>query len=438
MTMKLKLLKERKMRAKSIVTGLLLLLLSFVLSSCAGMSTKSKEGIACGTGNISSMLSSGEFRQKVDNFLIIQDASSSMGDRLEEYFVPNEPVKLDFSKELLSCLNKILPDDFDVNAGMRIFGPVYSEKGLIYGMTQYSKTAIEGAIGSISGTGGITPLANAITYGGMELNDIPGKGALIIVSDGLNNAVADPVAATGALKAMYGESICIYTVLIDNNPTGKMLMEQIADAGKCGFATGADKLVTRTLSDGTTVGSDGMADFVSAVFLEKAPPKPAPKAAPAPAVKEADSDGDGVVDSLDKCPNTPKGIKVDKDGCPVPIPEKVSITLLVEFDFDKAAVRPQYHNDIEKVANFLKAYPSTSGVLEGHTDSVGTEEYNMKLSKRRAESVKKYLVEKFGIAADRLSTEAYGESEPVASNDTNAGRQRNRRVVTNIVTTIMK
>jgi OmpA-OmpF porin, OOP family len=434
MTMKLKLLKERKMRAKSIVTVLLLLLLSFVLSSCAGISTKSKEEIACGTGNISSMLTSGEYQQKVDRFLIIQDASSSMGERLGEYFMPNEPVKLDFSKELLSCLNKNLPDDFDVTAGMRILGPVYSEKGLIYGMTQYSKTGIESAIGSISGTGGITPLADSITYGGMDLNDLPGKRAVIIFSDGLNNAVADPVAAAGALKEMYGESICIYTVLIDNDPKGKMLMEQIADAGKCGFATGADKLVARTLSDGTTDGSDGMADFVSAVFFEKAPPK----AAPAPAVKEADSDGDGVVDSLDKCPNTPKGIKVDKDGCPVPIPEKVSITLLVEFDFDKAAVRPQYHNDIEKVANFLKAYPSTSGVLEGHTDSVGTEEYNMKLSKRRAESVKKYLVEKFDIAEDRLTSEAYGESEPVASNDTNAGRQRNRRVVTNIVTTVMK
>ena len=153
---------------------------------------------------------------------------------------------------------------------------------------------------------------------------------------------------------------------------------------------------------------------------------------------ELDSDGDGVPDSLDKCPDTPKGIKVDEVGCPVPIPEKVSITLLVEFDFDKAVVKPQYHGDIEKVANFLKAYPKTTGELEGHTDSIGTEEYNMKLSMRRAASVKKYLVEHFNIDGSRLSTVGYGESKPVATNKTAEGRQKNRRVVANIVTITMK
>jgi len=110
----------------------------------------------------------------------------------------------------------------------------------------------------------------------------------------------------------------------------------------------------------------------------------------------------------------------------------------VEFDFDKSIVKPQHHGDLEKVANFLNAYPKTNGELEGHTDSIGTDEYNMKLSQRRAASVKKYLVEKFGIDAARLSTVGYGESQPVASNKTDAGRQKNRRVVANIVTITMK
>ncbi|MBW2505736.1 MAG: OmpA family protein [Deltaproteobacteria bacterium] len=426
------------MRVKHFVTCMLVLLLGLVLTGCAGVSTKTTaDETACATGDINGMLTSGEYRKKVDNFLIIQDASSSMRDRLGEYFVPFEPVKLDVSKKLLTCLNNTLPDDFDVNAGMRIFGPVYSEKGLIYGMTQYSKTGLESAIGSITGTGGITPIANALIHGGMDLKDVPGKGAVIIVSDGLNMAVADPVAAAASVKEMYGENICIYTVLIDNNPKGKMLMEQIAAAGECGFATEANKLMTRTLSDGTTVGSNGMADFVSSVFLEKAPPKPAP-VPPPPPVKEADSDGDGVVDSLDKCPNTPKGTKVDSSGCPIAIPKKVSITLLVEFDFDKAVVKPTYHNDLEKVADFLKAYPNTSAELEGHTDSRGADEYNEKLSKRRAESVKNYLIQKFNIDAGRLSAVGYGESQPVDTNETAEGRQRNRRVVATIVTTVMK
>ena len=128
----------------------------------------------------------------------------------------------------------------------------------------------------------------------------------------------------------------------------------------------------------------------------------------------------------------PKGIKVDKDGCPIPLKEKVTITLLIEFDFDNDEVKFMYHDDIEKVSNLLKAYPKTNAELEGHTDSIGSEEYNMDLSKRRAESVKNYIAETFEIDTARISTVDYGESQPVASNDTAEGRQINRRVVANI------
>ncbi|KPJ98127.1 MAG: hypothetical protein AMJ60_09360 [Desulfobacterales bacterium SG8_35] len=420
------------MVAKHFLTGVMVLLLGFVLTGCAGLSTKTTADITCTTKDINAMLKSGDYQKKVDNFLIIQDASSSMSDKLGKSFT-YEPSKLALSKDLVKCLNSTLPDDFDVHAGMRVFGPLYSEKGLVYGMSKYTKAGLEDAVLAVGGTGGVTPLANAITHGNNDLYDLPGDAAVIIFSDGMNTEAADPVAAAAAMKDMYGDNVCIYTVLLGNDPKGKMTMEQIAAAGKCGFATEANNLHARTLSDGSMVGvAEGMADFVTAVFLEKAPPMAAPMKT------DLDSDGDGVTDSLDQCPNTPKGIKVDRVGCPVPIPEKVSITLLVEFDFDKDVVKPQYHGDIEKVANFLKAYPKTTGELEGHTCSIGTEEYNMQLSKRRAESVKRYLVQKFNIEGSRLSTAGYGEARPVASNDTEAGRQKNRRVVANIVTITMK
>ena len=99
----------------------------------------------------------------------------------------------------------------------------------------------------------------------------------------------------------------------------------------------------------------------------------------------------------------------------------------MEFDFDKDVVKPQYHNDIEKVANFLKAYPKTTGELEGHTDSIGSEEYNQGLSERRADAVRDYLTSK-GVRASRLTSRGYGESRPIASNDTEEGRAENRRV----------
>jgi len=140
-----------------------------------------------------------------------------------------------------------------------------------------------------------------------------------------------------------------------------------------------------------------------------------------------DSDKDGVPDYLDKCPDTPAGYVVDKDGCPPP-PEKLCIKLEVEFDTGKADVKKKYHDEIGKVAEFLKTYPDSTGTIEGHTDNVGGADMNMKLSQRRADSIRQYLVDNYGIAAERLSAKGYGLTKPVADNKTAAGRQKNRRI----------
>lgn len=113
---------------------------------------------------------------------------------------------------------------------------------------------------------------------------------------------------------------------------------------------------------------------------------------------------------------------------PVPEQKKVCIVLKIEFDTGKADIKPKYHDEIGKVAAFMRQYPDAKGVIEGHTDNVGGYEYNMKLSERRAASVRSYLVEKFDIAPDRLSSKGYGYTKPVASNKTKAGRQKNRRI----------
>jgi OOP family OmpA-OmpF porin len=113
---------------------------------------------------------------------------------------------------------------------------------------------------------------------------------------------------------------------------------------------------------------------------------------------------------------------------PTPGKYKYCITLRIDFDIDKAAIRPEYHNEVAKVGDFMKKYPSTSAVIEGHTDNVGTYEHNMELSMRRAESVVNYLVDKFGIERSRLSAKGYGYSRPLANNATNEGKQQNRRI----------
>lgn len=137
-----------------------------------------------------------------------------------------------------------------------------------------------------------------------------------------------------------------------------------------------------------------------------------------------DSDGDGVPDYLDKCPNTPKGEKVDANGCS----EKLCISLDVLFDLNKAVIKPTYHDEIKKVADYMIKFPETTAVIEGHTCNIGTAAYNQKLSERRAEAVVTYLVKKFGIAKKRLSAKGYGESKPIADNATEEGRAKNRRI----------
>ena len=107
---------------------------------------------------------------------------------------------------------------------------------------------------------------------------------------------------------------------------------------------------------------------------------------------------------------------------------RVELPADVLFDFDKADIRSDAAKALAQLATLIRAYPSGSATLEGHTDSKGDDAYNQRLSERRAGSVKRWLVEREGIDAGRLAPRGWGESKPVASNEDDAGRQRNRRV----------
>jgi len=157
-----------------------------------------------------------------------------------------------------------------------------------------------------------------------------------------------------------------------------------------------------------------------------------------------DTDGDGVYDYLDKCPGTKRGVKVDANGCPPmaearvapkaataiekQIVEKGRVTLNVQFDTNKAVVKPAYEKDIRELADAMTAHPELKIMIEGHTDSVGADKYNMNLSQKRAEAIKNVLVKKYKIDPARLTAKGFGETKPIADNKTKAGRQQNRRV----------
>ncbi|MBN2537506.1 OmpA family protein, partial [candidate division WOR-3 bacterium] len=111
------------------------------------------------------------------------------------------------------------------------------------------------------------------------------------------------------------------------------------------------------------------------------------------------------------------------------VKEGMTITLRnVYFDFDKATIRPESRPALEKAAQIMKENPGIEVEIQGHTDAIGSSAYNMTLSRRRAQAVVNYLVIQFTIARDRFDAIGYGETKPVASNDTEEGRQLNRRV----------
>lgn len=140
-----------------------------------------------------------------------------------------------------------------------------------------------------------------------------------------------------------------------------------------------------------------------------------------------DSDGDGVPDYLDKCPGTPAGAKVDADGCEIVGDIVINVTA-DHFDFDSAELKPAMMAELDSVASKVSSSPGDEQLhVIGHTDSTGPEDYNQGLSERRAAAAAEYLMGQ-GVSSDRISTSGRGESEPVADNSTRDGRAMNRRV----------
>lgn len=156
--------------------------------------------------------------------------------------------------------------------------------------------------------------------------------------------------------------------------------------------------------------------------------------------QDGDEDDDGVFDRRDRCPGTPPNTPVHHNGCPikeyasspeaepVEVVEAVRVELDVKFDFNKSDVKENSQADIKSLADFMKQYPQTTTTVEGHTDAVGSDAYNQGLSERRANAVRDVLVNQHGIESARVSSVGYGESQPVADNDSETGRAINRRV----------
>lgn len=143
--------------------------------------------------------------------------------------------------------------------------------------------------------------------------------------------------------------------------------------------------------------------------------------------EDKDSDKDGVADSYDQCANTPRGVEVNGFGCQKQ--EKIQMRLTINFDSDSAVIKSEYYRQLNKVAVLMRRNPKAKLLIEGHTDSQGSDEYNLDLSNARAQAVREYLVTGGLVKANRVSSKGFGESRPIDTNDTEAGRLQNRRIL---------
>lgn len=174
--------------------------------------------------------------------------------------------------------------------------------------------------------------------------------------------------------------------------------------------------------------------FAAKVDAAGCPPVVIPEAAPQ---KALDSDKDGVTDTLDLCPNSAAGVAVDQYGCALPPPApfpvaevpEPSLILYLEYPTNESDVRPELIWDMRRITDFIKENPGHTFVIEGHTDSIGNDADNLKLSQLRAEKIRLYLIEQMAVPEELLEANGFGESRPIADNATQEGRQKNRRVV---------
>lgn len=374
-----------------------------VLSGCATQSSNNFQAFQ--PEDLNALVKSGKLVQKTNSFFVVNDSSSSMS-RTYLNAADYSGTKLDVEKNLLNKFNKSIPE-MPLNSGLLSFGfgPCLSwgSTYLNQAVQKYSASSFESAITSLQCSSGGTPLATAITESGKDLASAGGNTALIVFSDGIEEV--SPLPAAEALKAQYGDKLCIYTVWVGNedDAAGQAVLQELADASGCGFSTTAEAITS----------AKGMSDFVKNVFLKAGTP------AIAADCSKLDDDKDGVSNCADKCPDTPKGAIVDRDGC-------WAFRGLL-FDFDKATVKAKYGPLIQNAVEVMKLNPGLTIEIQGHTDSFGTDAYNQKLSERRAAAVKTELV-KQGVDSKRLTAAGFGESKPVDTNETDEGRAYNRRV----------
>jgi OOP family OmpA-OmpF porin len=314
------------------------------------------------------------FEKVTDNIVVLFDASGSMAQPYKDTGM----AKVEIAKKLLTDRGAI--PELGYNAGLYTFTPwkTYSE------MQPYDQAKMAAAIDQLPTTDlatRATPLGQGIQNLGPILDGVSGKTTVFIFSDGTYTfrPRINPVNAARALAQNH--NVCFYLISSAQTDKQDKLLDDIAAINQCSRVVGFDTFLANPDY------------YTGALYVVKT---------------------NEITEEI--------------------IRQKVVGFSLrdIQFDFDKADVRPEYKDEMEALAKFLEEHPNATGLIQGFTDSTGPEEYNLRLSHRRVESVRDYLAQNFNLDPGRIVLQWYGPANPIASNDTREGRAQNRRVEVDI------
>ncbi|WP_027190754.1 OmpA family protein [Fundidesulfovibrio putealis] len=309
----------------------------------------------------------------VDNFILFLDHSSSM-----KFFYKGVRIvdlggqsKIVLAKSAMVEFNNLVPD-LGYKSGVYTFAPFRQYAG----MAPYSRANVANAIDPISidyeTYGRVTPMGPGLQELDKVLGNLSGRTAVVLFSDGDENLGIDAVVEAKRLQAKYGDKLCFMVVSFADSKHGESVLKQIAALSRCScFVKGEDFLRDQA----------ARLNFMRCGLYQEL----------------SDMGSETVVFRS------------------------------IYFDFDKYNIKPEFIPVLDEGVAMSKSKSNMDVVLEGHTDSVGSDSYNQALSNRRANSVKSYFVKK-GVEAGRITAIGYGESQPRADNATAEGRKLNRRV----------
>ena len=305
-----------------------------------------------------------------DNFIILFDSSSSMN----EPYRNTSMSKLDAAKEILKEKNKTLPD-LGYNAGLYLlsnFKPIYM-------VQKYDREKVAAALDQLPAkASGATLLQHGLLKLDGVLSNLSGRTVVFLFTDGSYSDMPGsrkPVEIAKGLADKY--NVCFYVINTAKGAQQKEILKAVASINECSRVVPFYYLL-------------GRPEYLTGALFE------------------IDVKTIETIETIDYI----AGFKVNN----------------IQFDFNSSAIPSGFYEELNKLGDFLRENPKTYVVLAGYTDGTGLAEYNLRLSRRRVESVQAYLTEYSGVSIGRIITHWYGKKYPVASNSTSEGQQQNRRV----------